>query len=372
MGYVLADPIADLRSPSGSLVSMYIDRPSPGGIPALVSDLLKPVREAAKASGRLVEKSVRRDVERIHELASDLEVDPAPAHAIFASSVDDLFVVKSLTQAVPAESTLGPRPYLRPLRAMPRPMRAGVLVADRTQARAFVASAGLIEELGPKLEADIGKSNYGGFSGYDEHGVRARAEEATSRIWKSAVQRLLDAHTERPVDFVAIGGHEETVEEIGRTLHPYLATLHRVTFVAAPQTLSHAMLRVELSELAKDVRRARQAALAGRVCDTAWSGGQAVLGLSAVIDSTNAGAVDTLVVAGPFRRPGSMCNECGHLSRTETTCAVCGHHMFSVGDIVGPVMDAVVGAGGSIHQIDVASPLDSDGIGALTRFTVVG
>ena len=120
-----------------------------------------------------------------------------------------------------------------------------------------------------------------------------------------------------------------------------------------------------------EVRRDRQKALAGRVCDTAWSGGNGVVGLGATLEAVNTHAIETLVVAGPFTRDGSMCNECGHLSRNEGTCRVCNSAMFPVHDIVGAVMDATVAAGGNVFQIDVASPLDSGGIGALTRFPVL-
>ena len=96
-----------------------------------------------------------------------------------------------------------------------------------------------------------------------------------------------------------------------------------------------------------------------------------MVGLGATLEAVNTQAVETLVVAGPFTRDGSVCNQCGHLSRTEDTCLVCNAAMFAVDDIVGAVMDATVTSGGSVFQIDVASPLDSGGIGALTRFPVL-
>ena len=44
--------------------------------------------------------------------------------------------------------------------------------------------------------------------------------------------------------------------------------------------------------------------------------------------------------------------------------------MFEVEDVVAAVMEATVAAGGRVFQIGVASPLDVEGIGALTRFSV--
>jgi len=365
-----ADPIAGMRSPSGSLISVYLDRPSPGGMAALLSDLLKPIREAAEIKGRSVQKSVKADAERIHGVADRLEAEAAPAYAIFASDADEIFVADSLTHEVPNVSFLGPRPYLRPLRAAARAWRAGVVVADRSLARTFVVAGDLVEEIDGALTADIGKANYGGFSGYDEHVVRSRADEASARIWREAGARLLEEHLERPFDFFSIGGLGETVEDIGRTLHPYLDRLHRASFFANPQNVSPSSLRVELGEQAQQVRKERHTAVAGRVCDTAWSDGPAVLGLTPVLGACNAQAVDTLVVAGEFTLPGSICNTCGFLARSGEVCPVCGSTMFEVEDVVAAAMEAAIAAGGRVHQLVVASPLDSHGVGALLRFPV--
>jgi len=365
---LLADPLADLRSPSGSLISVYVDRPSPGGMAALLSDLLKPMREAAEIRDRAVQKSVRADADRIHDLAGHLETGGAPSYAIFASELDDLFELEALTHPVPNVSFLGPRPYLRPLRAAPRALRAGVLVADRALARVFVVSGALVDEISEPLTADIGKSNYGGFSGYEEHGVRGRADEASTRMWRDAGHLLLERHLRQAFDYLAIGGHGETVDEIARILHPYLDRLYRASFVANPNTLSLTAIRVELADQADQVRRERHAALAGRVCDTAWSDGMAILGLSPTLAACNALAVDTLVVAGEFTMPGAICNSCGYLARTGDVCPVCGSAMFDVEDIVAAAMEATIAGGGRVQQVVVASPLDSHGVGALTRF----
>ena len=335
---------------------------------ALLTDLLKTVRESAEIKDRAIQKSVKAGVDRIHGLAEQLESDGAPAYAIFASDMDKLFVLEALAHPVPNVASLGPRPYLRPLRAAPRSLRAAVIVADRALARVFVASGDLLEEVSEPLTADIGKSNYGGFSGYEEHGVRARADEVSNRIWRDAGALLLEKHLGRPFDYLAIGGLDETVDEIGRTLHPYLERLYRTTFLANPHTLSNPALRAELADLANLVTRERHTALAGRVCDTAWSNGLAVLGLAQVLAACNAHAVESLVVAGEFTRPGVICNVCGFLARTGDECQLCGEDMFEVEDVVAAAMESTVASGGRVQQIVVASPLDTHGVGAMTRF----
>ena len=364
------DRIADLRSSSGSLISLYASRPSPGGFGALLSDLTKSLRERSTTMDRAVQKSVRNDAERIHDLADRLEFDSAPGYAVFASELDGTFVLEPLGYPAPNVSSIGPRPYMRPLRAAPRTLRSGILVADRTQARTFTAMEGIVDELKGPIDADIGNRSWGGFSGYEEHTVRSRADEVTTKLWREAGERLLDRHMKRSFDYLAIGGQEEIIDEIARTLHPYLARLPRSTFNVNPQGIGLPSLRAEVAAMDKQMRRHRQSALAGRVCDTAWSGGNALLGLQEVIDAANAQAVDTLVVAGPFSRPGALCDACGHLVRNGVTCPIDEEPLFAVDDIVGAVMESVVDSGGVVSQISVASPLDRHGVGALTRFPV--
>ncbi|MGH8946335.1 MAG: hypothetical protein ACRDVL_09305 [Acidimicrobiia bacterium] len=365
---ITGDPIADLRSRHGSLISLYAERPSPGGFAALLSDLVKPIREQAESLDRRVEKSLLSDADRIHDLADGFELDSAPAYAVFSSMLDEVFQVEPLGHSVPNVATFGPRPYLRPLRAAPRSLRAGILVADRALARVFVGFDGVIRELGSLIEADIGKPNFGGFAGYAEHNVRSRADEVSAKLWKEAGSRLLETHLDRPFDYLAIGGHGETVEDIASTFHPYLTELPRVSFPASPQSAGGSSMRSQVADLDDEVRRQGQHALAGRVCDTTWSGGNAVLGLSEVLAAANAQAIDTLVIAGDFRRRGAICDLCGYLSREGGTCPICDIPMFEVADVVGSVMDATVAAGGRAVQLRVASPVDSHGVGAITRF----
>jgi hypothetical protein len=364
------DRIADLRSRTGSLISLYAARPSPGGFGALLSDLTKPVRERSATMDRIVQKSVRADAERIHDLADRLEFDSAPGYAVFASGVDEIFVLEPLGYPAPNISTIGPRPYMRPLRAAPRAIRSGILVADNTLARTFTAMEGIVDELKAPIGADVGNRNWGGFAGYEEHTVRSRAGEVTTKLWREAGERLLDRHMEKSFDYLAIGSHEETIEEIARTLHPYLARLPRATFNVNPQMVGLPGLRVEVGAMDRQMRKHRQSALAGRVCDTAWSGGNALLGLQEVLDAANAQAIDTLVVAGPFSRSGAICDACGHLVRNGENCPICDHSLFPVDDVVDAVIESVVTAGGVVSQISVASPLDRHGVGALTRFPV--
>lgn len=362
------DPIAELRSPSGALISMFIERPAPGGFGARISDLGRPVRAAAETRDRNVVKSVDSDLRRIRAMAEELEGAAVPAYAVFASAIDDIFTVQPLTHSVASTAVLGARPYMRPLRAAPRPTRAGVLVADRGTARTFVAFDGSLEELGEPLQADVGKSNFGGFAGYDEHGVRARAHEASAKMWREAGQRLLDRHFDSPLDFVSVGGHEEMFDDIRSGFHPYLSELPQMTFVTSPRAVTPAMLREQLAGQRAQIRESDELALADEVLAASSRGDRGLVGLRAVLDATNVQSISDLVVAGEFSRPGVMCSQCGWIDRDGEKCPVCAAPLLGVPDVVSAVMDSTIAHGGKVHQISVGSRLDREGIGALTRF----
>lgn len=366
----MIDPIAKLRSPAGTLISTYVNRRPPATRAALV-DLLKPLRNHSN-NERTFDKSIRSDTERIVELASRIESDSAPAAAIFASYTDAVFEYLPLTDSVVDVATIGPRPHLRPLRAQPRPMRVGVLVADSTRARTYVMSGGGFHELGEELSADRGKDNYGGFSGYDEQRIRARADEVSAQLWRQAGRRLLEAHQDQPLELLVLGGHEESFDAMAGQLHTYLQNLPQGRVLVDPHTVTRPELLDLVTGRVEGERRRREEELLESLLAEVGRGGDAVAGLSDVLEACNAHAVDRLAVAGPFAKPGVLCDACGWLGRTGPECPVCSSGTFFVEDVVSAAMDATVEAGGRVDIVSVASRLDASGVGALLRFPVLG
>lgn len=361
----MIDPIAKLHSPTGSLLSVYVNRRPPATRAALV-DLVKSFRNSHL--DERVSKSIRSDGDRILDLAARIESAAVPAVAVFASHRDGIFEFLPLSHPVKDTATIGCRPYLRPLRAQPRPMRVGVLVADSSRARTFVMSGGDLHEYGEELVADRGKDNYGGFSGYEERHNRARADEASSHLWRQVGRRLLEAHQDHPLELVVVAGHDKDFDPINAELHTYLRKLPqaRVTVdignMAQPELMDLVLAQVEHE------RTRRSEELLERLLAEVARNGAGVTGLSAVLNACNAHAVEHLVVAGPFAKPGAICDGCGWLGRTGSSCPVCSAATFPVDDVVAAAMDATVEAGGRADIVTVAGPLDAQGVGALLRF----
>ncbi len=361
--------IAELHSPAGTLVSVYLGRPA-GSSSALLSDLLKPIRAAADERERSVTKAIKASCDRIHDLAPRIDAEPSPAVAVFASEPDGIFEYLPLQADVWDVAMVGPRPYLRPLRAIPRLLHVGVVVADRERAFVFESDDGQMESLGEPIEADRGKDNYGGFSGYEEHRVRGRAEEETARMLQEAAGLLFDRHRAKPFDMLALGGHADTLDELVPHLHAYLRELPMHRFVVDLRTMTPPILRRHVEDGVAAWRQEQEERAVERVLARLGSGDGAVAGTSAVLKAANARAVETLVVSGRFERSGVLCDACGWLGRTGDTCPVCGSGLFDVDDVIGSAIEAVLDAGGEVWQVSVASPLDSHGVAAALRFPI--
>ena len=361
----MIDPIAKLHSPAGTLLSVYVNRRIPATRAAL-SEMLKPLRTVTR--GRGSDKSIRTDCDRIIETAARIDADTAPAVALFASHADGIFEYLPLTGPVEDGATVGPRPHMRPLRAQPRPMRVGVLVADSNRTRTYVSSGGVLSELGEELSTDPGKDNYGGFGGLEEHRNRARADELSAKLWRQAGRRLLEAHQDQPLEMIVIGGHDEAFDPIADQLHAYLQQLPKGRIQVDPRTLSRAELAGMTGDVIARQRRRGEEALLERLLSDVDADGAAVSGVTAVLNACNAHAVDQIVIAGPYAKEGVLCDGCGWLGRTGSECPVCGAGLFAIDDVISAAMDATVEAGGRVAVVGVASRLDAVGVAAFTRF----
>lgn len=363
------EALARLHSQHGSLISVYLNRP-PGASAAAITDALKPLRSDLFSRSRAVTMSVRADLDRIAGLAPKIETISAPAFAIFASEADDIFELLALPQEVWEHTSVGWRPYLRPLRALPEQLRAGVVVAERSRALLYVADDGDLAALGDPIVTDLGKGNFGGFKGYAEQRSRAHADEESARIFREAASRLLEEHQRSPFDFISVGGHQESVDEIAGHLHPYLRALPVHEFIVDLHTLTSPELSHRVAALAERVRAARDEEAVRTVLEAVHTEAPSARGTVDVLRAATARAISLLVVAGTFSKPGVRCFDCGWMARSGSSCPVCGRPPEQVDDVVAEAIESVVASGGEARQVSVASPLDADGVAAALRFPV--
>jgi peptide chain release factor subunit 1 len=219
-----------------------------------------------------------------------------------------------------------------------------------------------------KFETDLGKPDYGGFHGYEEHTASRRADEDTARMWKEASGLALESHQERPVHLVVVAGHKHDLDQFVALLHPYLHQAHVEKITVDPRTAGDADLLDRVRQLESGVRRSRDEIAIRSVLEGAHQGRPVARGTVSVLTAANLGAVEKLVVSGPFAKPGVQCPACGWLARSGEHCPTCEVPFESVDDVIGAAAERVLDHGGAFRQVGLASALDADGVAALLRF----
>ncbi len=361
------EELSDLRSPEGCLITLYLEHRSQG-IEATTSDLLKPIRqEAERLSDRKAILSIRSDVERISEAVKSLRADPAPAHVFFASHVNGVFRRYPLAEPVGSQSGIGRRPFLRPLRAMTPLCRTAVAVVERASGRLYLVVGSEVSEVGV-FESEIGKSNWGGFRGYEEHRVRQATDQAISRMMKEISDRMLALHQEIPLDLVVLSGHSESIEAMVPYMHSYLKEVPRKSFVSDPHTLSLAEVRDHARAAVAELKRERDQELVEALFSGIAQGVPGAQGVAEVLRAVNARAVDHLLIERDFTSPGNLCPGCGLLEFAEEKCPLCDVDMDEISDILDVAAEEIVAAGGAVDQVGKGSKLDPFGAVAALRF----
>jgi len=360
---------ADLNSATGSLISLYVDRTA-GPSTTVVNELVKSLKSGADEMKRAAAQSIREDIEQIKRVAATADTPGGRSWFLFASNADRIFEHQPLSHCVASSVTVGRRPYLRPLRALPEPIESVLFLVEHPKVSVFRIGDG-VTEIGA-FESDPGKADYGGFHGYEDAKSTRRAAEETSRAWKDAAAAALETHQKRRLDLVVIAGHKHDLDPFAEHLHSYLEELPTEKIVVDPRTASEPELTQRVRELEPGVARARDEAKIRSVLEAAYQGRPVARGTAAILTAANLGAVDHLVVSGPFAKSGVICDSCGWLARTGDRCPSCDGPYDHIADVVGAAAERVIEHGGRFDQVIVASALDVDGMAALLRFPLPG
>ena len=368
------DRIRQFANTTYPVLSLYVnrrgnprERTSTG---AKLTELLRPIREMAEG-GRLAHEaamSLRSDIKAVQGLADRIDSDPAPAVAVFSCHGAGWFEYVALDRSVWDVAQVGNRPYLRPLRVAETQFRSAAVVFEPRRSIVFIKTGSDFREVGEIVEEAVRKSNYGGFSGYEERGVRSRADEVVQRHFRATADLVFRLYQEKGFDFLFLGGHQEAIDEGTKLLHPYLEPRVAGSFVVDTHTMTPALIREHVVGLEEAAVASVETLRVQELLDTVGAGGHAVLGIADVLAAANARAIDRLIVSGSFSKEGSVCESCGWLSRNGTSCPVCGSETRMTDDVVGEIIEATIDESGEVLQVSIASALDQKAIGAVLRF----
>ncbi|MBT8212734.1 MAG: hypothetical protein KJN71_06285 [Acidimicrobiia bacterium] len=372
-----ADTVERVRSlggGTGPVVSLYLglgaDLDELRGVSARIKELTAPARRLVEDMERADARALAADLDTLESMGGEL--GRGNGMAVFLSGAQSIDERMALPLRVRDRLIVDDHPYTRPLETtLDHLHHYCAVVIDRRKASIFRFYGGDLESWEEMAEEEIRKSNYGGFSGYEEHRNRNRADEVAGRFYKDVATRLHQLLKEEDFDLLLLGGPQQHVDGLHAVVHPDLDNRLAGTFTIDPATMTPAVVGQFCQELSAAHDQGHEEALVERLFDTARSGGLAVVGLHRVLEAANQRAVDTVIIQAGQTQPGRQCSTCSWLVDTEAgLCPACGEAMRDVPDILDALSDAVRGSGGTVRNVLAATPLADDEVGAMLRYAV--
>ncbi|MEA3501906.1 MAG: hypothetical protein U9R47_03965 [Actinomycetota bacterium] len=358
------------------VLSVYVNL-QPGaeslrGLPARIKDLLAQAEDSSESLPRPQRLSAQEDIHTLSRDVGRFGTDLGHGVAVFRSHGAGLDVQVPLPGPVRDRAIVDVAPYLRPLEAMVEHYpRYCVAVVGRRLGSIFRFSQGELETWEEMRDEEIRKANYGGFSGYEEQRVRARADEVLTRHYRTVAGRLTDLkRSDGGYNLLIVGGSDSHIAGLLKALPPDVADLSAGTFVVDPGTMTPSTVLGHASRVAAEWEVMEESRIVADLFDAAASGRTAVLGLEQTCAAVNRRAVEVLYVQAERTTPGSVCTVCERVTcETGSACPSCGGSLRSVPDVVDRLSESVRGAGGRVRHILNEGPLAEVEAGARLRYS---
>lgn len=339
-------------------------------VSARIKDLVQIARKEGESLPRPQAMSLREDVKSVLGMASRVSAELGHGVAIFASHGNDFLQYTSLPLRVRDRAVVDEMPYIRPLDAvLEESKRYCAVVLDRRRAEIFRFYMGELKAWEQRKDEEVRKSNFGGFSGYDERRVRTHATEVASRHFRDTATRLFELEKAGAFDLLLVGGQHENVDGLLAALHPDVSALVAGTFAVDTHTSTPPLVLEHCRTVAAAHDLTVKQEFVDGVIDTAKGSGMAVIGVDETVHAANMNAVDHLAIEALFSSPGFRCVACGWISGQESEgCPACGQPQRMVPDLADAVAIAVRAAGGEVQHVIGETALAPYQMGALTRF----
>ncbi len=334
----------------------------------LAKDLVrKALHEAEKNSKN---GSTRADLNRILELAENLNGNRARARAVFACGSRNFWREFDLPAQLPGTQLFVNRQFhLKPLAlllgAQPR---LWVALVDRQKARFFDLRLDEIKEregMSRPPSARQGRSD-----GYAGGHLQRRVHDEALHHFKGVAEHLTAALDKGLFEKLIIGGHDTTWQEFEAHLHPYVKQRLLGHFSADLSRITNEQIREQAARILRESLDQRCKELAREAISQAKSNARGVTGLRRVLKSLELGEVQTLLIGDKFSHLAVECTSCGHLdAHMVRICPACGHETREIEDITEAIIPAAIRRDVELFYVKDDPEFDRAGnIAALLRF----
>jgi hypothetical protein len=338
--------LANLNSPEGCAVTFYYQPTTPPNRShrdetILLKDLVnKALREAEKKGSKT--KAARPDLQRILEVTEALRSNGRKGKAVFACAGLNYWREFDLPAGLPRTNLiLNQRFHLKPLAAIfDGIQRACVALVDRTKARVFEISDGVIVEKLDFINELSRRGRSDGWGGYDAGHVERRVMNETMQHFKTVSDAIARHFESGGCEKLLVGCHDDIWSEFEPQLHTHVRQKLAGRFRIDPKTATEAEVHEIAAEMLQRNDEERKQAMITDVIGEAHRNGRGAIGLRRVLRSLEGGEVQTLMIASSFNAPGVKCYHCGHMDlHIAPDCVVCGKPNTQLEDLG----DAIVG-----------------------------
>ncbi|HET8575644.1 MAG TPA: hypothetical protein VFO18_00990 [Methylomirabilota bacterium] len=345
----------------------WVDEHQRGRVRIFLKNELRKAREGGPrgASGA--------DLDWIQEqgeaLISQTRFPEARGVALFACEALGLREILPLRTPFTDTFVVSPAPMLGPLAALlEETPEALVVFVDAESARLIpLTPSGAGEEIALTNEPPAHPRPEGwpqrAYSHYRRHILDMRRSH-----FDAVAESLVGLAEGSDLQRLVLAGEPDNVAGLKRLLHPSLAE-RVVGTVAGARYEPAATIASRAAELLTHFEGERVAADVDAVLTEASKGGKASVGVEPTLEAINRGAVQRLYLLKGFPEAGRACSGCGALQRgAAATCRLCGQPTKGV-ELAEAMADRALGAGGSVHWVDVhAALMRAGGVAARLRY----
>jgi len=312
--------------------------------------------------------SLREDLGRILE-TQGMRQRPPGTLAIFACHGAGLYEEVRLPRKVRDRVRTDVTPWVRPMLAvLDEYHRTCIVVIEKQVARVWELFLNEIREVAVVRDKALRKSDYAGWYGLQEYGVRNKADDLTKRHYRRVVGVLDQLFRTGDHDLLAVGGHDEEIppflDFLPHRLRPKLAG----TFQIDADSATLGDIQQQAHQIVDQYERDEERQLVADVFDRAASGGRATVGLQHCLWAGSVAAIEKLLVQDGVVIEGVVCDESGWLGLSGETCPFCGKPTRRTTDVLNELAETVIDESGTVEHVRADTPLKEQVAAATLRF----
>jgi len=361
----------------GPIVSLYavvpVDPRERQGLRSRINGLLDELHPVAEDQSleRTARMSIREDIERLRRAVTEEHWKP-PGIGLFASSARDLFAEVALPTEPRDRVLVDATPWVRPIAAgLDKASRACVVTLDRGRAVLWENQhdhIAQLEEIEDRVlrDADFTGGRWGGREINTHHKVEELAKKhfrhVAGRLEQlffpepdDEVQDQSEAEGQRPphdhFDVLVVGEHGDQSDGFVGELSDRLRAKLAGTFTD-PSLDDRGALKGQADRVLDRWAREREKQQVDHVVEIEAMGGFGATGLPRCLWAASSQAIDTLLLRDTDEAPGVVCDVCGWLGESGTSCPVSGDRLRHVPDVVDQLLQRVLRDGGEVHTLE--------------------